>query len=208
VPKVSTVPKTVPVSERPPERLDGLKDDMQSLRLTRERNLQSGRGGLMHFVRYFWEVLEPETPMVEGWPMVAVCQHLEAIAYGEIRKFGWRDHPPDVTACIFWLKNHIEDKTRGRDVAQEINRLYAREKWGVELIPVARDKTSRAHSTVSMFTDNGVWAPQTKWSDAVIKECADFPKAAALDAASLMLVLSAVSLAPLGAITFVSFHAR
>ena len=72
----------------------------------------------------------------------------------------------------------IEDKTRGRDVAQELTRLYAREDWGVQLLPVVRDKVSRAHSAVPVFTDNAIWAPQTKWSDLVLVECANFPKGA------------------------------
>jgi predicted phage terminase large subunit-like protein len=70
----------------------------------------------------------------------------------------------------------IENKTRGRDVANEINRLYARENWGVELIDPTGDKVSRAHSVVPMFTDNMVWAPDTRWSDAVITQCELFPK--------------------------------
>lgn len=42
------------------------------------------RGGLLSFVRYFWHILEPGTPFVEGWPLEAVCQHLEAVTFGEI----------------------------------------------------------------------------------------------------------------------------
>ena len=71
----------------------------------------------------------------------------------------------------------IEDKTRGRDVANEINRLYVRENWGVELINPQGDKVSRTHAIVPMFTDNMVWAPDTKWADFVITQCAAFPKA-------------------------------
>ena len=70
----------------------------------------------------------------------------------------------------------IEDRTRGRDVANEINRLYTRENWGVELINPIGDKISRAHSVVPLFTDNAVWAPDTKWSELVIQECKNFPK--------------------------------
>ncbi len=72
----------------------------------------------------------------------------------------------------------IEDKTRGRDVANEINRLYARENWGVELINPVKDKVSRAHGVVPLFTDNCVWAPNTKWAEDTIVECANFPKGA------------------------------
>ncbi len=70
----------------------------------------------------------------------------------------------------------IEDKTRGKDVANEINRLYAREKWGVELILPTADKVSRTHSIVPLFTDNAIWAPDTRWADAVLTQCAKFPK--------------------------------
>lgn len=70
----------------------------------------------------------------------------------------------------------IENKARGYDVGSEINRLYARENWGVELINPVKDKVARAHSVVPLFTDNIVWAPDTRWADAVISQCAVFPK--------------------------------
>ena len=72
----------------------------------------------------------------------------------------------------------IENKTRGRDVAQELNRLYARENFGVQLIDPVKDKVSRTHSVVPLFTDGVVWAPNTKWADMVMDECASFPKGA------------------------------
>ena len=71
----------------------------------------------------------------------------------------------------------IEDKARGTDVAAEINRMYKRENWGVELLQVNIDKVSRAHATVPLFADGVVWAPDTKWAEAVIAQCAQFPKA-------------------------------
>lgn len=72
----------------------------------------------------------------------------------------------------------IEDKTRGRDVANEINRLYARDNWGVELINPVKDKVSRTHSVVPLFTDNCVWAPNTKWAEFAILQSSNFPKGA------------------------------
>lgn len=41
---------------------------------------------LFHFVRTFWHVLEPATPLVEGWAMEAICEHLEAVTYGDITR--------------------------------------------------------------------------------------------------------------------------
>lgn len=72
----------------------------------------------------------------------------------------------------------IEDKSRGHDVANEIRRLYSRDNWGVQLINPVGDKVSRAHSIVPLFTDDCIWAPDTKWSQLVISQCESFPKAA------------------------------
>lgn len=53
----------------------------------KERRKQSRPdGGLLAFIRYFWSVLEPVTPLVEGWPLEAVCLHLEAVTSGKITR--------------------------------------------------------------------------------------------------------------------------
>lgn len=44
------------------------------------------QGGLIAFVRYFWPILEPATPLVDGWPLWAMCEHLEAVTFGEITR--------------------------------------------------------------------------------------------------------------------------
>ena len=72
----------------------------------------------------------------------------------------------------------IENKARGYDVAAEIQRLYRRENWGVELVNPVGDKVTRGHSVVPLFTDGVIWAPDTKWADAVITQCSLVPKAA------------------------------
>jgi hypothetical protein len=49
------------------------------------RRQQTGRGGLLNFVPYFWHTLEPKTrALVEGWPLEAICLHLEALTFGDI----------------------------------------------------------------------------------------------------------------------------
>ncbi len=70
----------------------------------------------------------------------------------------------------------IENKTRGIDVANELRRLYARNDWGIELTNVQKDKVTRTHSVVPMFTDNMVWAPNTAWAQNVIDQCSQFNK--------------------------------
>lgn len=63
-----------------------LESGLLRLHLLEDRNLQTGRGGLIEFVRYFWPVLEPKTPLVDGWPLQAICEHLEAVTFGEINR--------------------------------------------------------------------------------------------------------------------------
>lgn len=41
-------------------------------------------GGLLAFVRYYWHILEPATVFKDGWALEAICEHLEAVTFGEI----------------------------------------------------------------------------------------------------------------------------
>jgi len=56
------------------------------LRLHEERARQTGPGGLMHFIRYFWKVLEPGREFTDGWVLHAIAEHLEAVQRGEITR--------------------------------------------------------------------------------------------------------------------------
>jgi predicted phage terminase large subunit-like protein len=44
------------------------------------------QGGLLAFVRHFWAILEPGTTFRDGWALQAVCEHLEAVTFGEVTK--------------------------------------------------------------------------------------------------------------------------
>lgn len=63
------------------------------------------QGGLIAFVRYFWSVLEPETPFVDGWALWSMCQHLEAVTFGEIQRL-LMNVPPgfmkSMLTDVFW----------------------------------------------------------------------------------------------------------
>jgi len=41
-------------------------------------------GGLLAFIRYYWHILEPGTVFRDGWALEAICEHLEAVTFGEI----------------------------------------------------------------------------------------------------------------------------
>lgn len=51
-----------------------------------ERDRQCAPGGLKHFVRYFWDVVEPDREYVHGWALDAIFDHLEAVADGRITR--------------------------------------------------------------------------------------------------------------------------
>src|SRR5699024_3646523 len=41
---------------------------------------------LAEFVRRAWHVIEPSTPLLWGWVMDVLCEHLEAVSSGEITR--------------------------------------------------------------------------------------------------------------------------
>lgn len=43
------------------------------------------RCGLLSFVKYFWHILEPGTKFMDGAPLEAMCEHLEAVTFGDIK---------------------------------------------------------------------------------------------------------------------------
>jgi predicted phage terminase large subunit-like protein len=71
----------------------------------------------------------------------------------------------------------IENKASGISVAQEIRRLYSRERFGVELFdPKSQDKAARLYSVQHLFAEGIISAPETVWADRVIKQVGQFPK--------------------------------
>lgn len=50
-----------------------------------DRELFSRRGGFAAFAKASWPIVEPATELKWGWALDAVCEHLEAVHYGEIR---------------------------------------------------------------------------------------------------------------------------
>ena len=69
-----------------PERRARLIALHRELNLRMLRKEQAREGGLLNFVRYFWDVLEPQTEFVEGEALDAICQHLEAVTFGDINR--------------------------------------------------------------------------------------------------------------------------
>ena len=60
---------------------------------------------LKHFIRQAWHIVEPSTEYVHGWHIDEVCEYLEAISRGEIRKLIINippRHMKSLTVSVFW----------------------------------------------------------------------------------------------------------
>jgi predicted phage terminase large subunit-like protein len=60
---------------------------------------------LSSFIQYTWSVLEPGREFIDGWSVDAICEHLEAVSNGEIRRL-LMNVPPgfmkSLTTNVFW----------------------------------------------------------------------------------------------------------
>lgn len=57
------------------------------------------------FVVQFWHILEPQTPLVDGWPLHAMCEHLEAVSRGSIKRLLINISPGSMKSLlvnVFW----------------------------------------------------------------------------------------------------------
>ena len=71
----------------------------------------------------------------------------------------------------------IENKASGISVAQEIRRLYSREKFGVKLFdPKSQDKTARLYSIQHLFAEGIIYGPDRPWMERIITQVAMHPK--------------------------------
>lgn len=106
---------------------------------------------LIDFIRGAWNALEPGTKFVDGWALGAICEHLEAVSSGQIRRL-LINVPPgctkSMTVNVFWpawewgprnmphlryisasyaADLSIRDNLRCRDV---IDSEWYQERWG------------------------------------------------------------------------------
>lgn len=81
--------------------------EMHAVKQLREEKREQANlnGGLLRFVRYFWPIVEPSRPLIEGWPLQAICEHLEAVTRGEIKRLAISIPPgfmKSLTANVFF----------------------------------------------------------------------------------------------------------
>lgn len=74
----------------------------RQIRLTTAECLQAS---FRLFTERFWAVAEPATPFIGNWHVDAVCEHLEAVARGQIRKLLINippGHAKSLLAAVLW----------------------------------------------------------------------------------------------------------
>jgi predicted phage terminase large subunit-like protein len=141
-----------------------------------------------------WGVFTPESSSQSsriithsGKPHERPQQYMSELAPKAFCMYGWDKHlalhelVKMVADTCIRLKVDlllIENKASGISVAQEIRRLYSREKFGVQLFdPKSQDKTARLYSVQHLFAEGCVYAPNRPWVERIITQVAMFPKA-------------------------------
>jgi predicted phage terminase large subunit-like protein len=81
-----------------------------------EIDRELSRRGLRYYVPTAWRWIEPSKPFVAGWHVDAICDHLQAVAYGDIQRL-LISVPPgsskSLTAGVFfpsWVWTHTPGK--------------------------------------------------------------------------------------------------
>lgn len=58
-----------------------------------------------HFVKKAWHILEPDTPLIWGWHIDAICDHLQAVSEGKIKRLIISISPGSMKSlltAVFW----------------------------------------------------------------------------------------------------------
>lgn len=137
----------------------------------REEIREQCEDSLLEFVKLMWPVVEPARPLMLGWSIEAICEHLEAVHYGWIRRLlisvppgfmksltsnvffpAWEWGPRNYPSCRYIGASYsqsltLRDNVRFRNViSSDIYKrfwgdIYGPSKDQFNLVKVANDKT-------------------------------------------------------------------
>lgn len=74
-------------------------------RLERRSHTAPNGEGLVNFVKYFWNVLEPNRDFIDGWVLHAIAEHLDAVTTGRITRLLMNVSPGSMKSLmtnVFW----------------------------------------------------------------------------------------------------------
>lgn len=132
---------------------------LDMVRREKERRLASAK--LYEFVRQSWPVVEPGVPFIPSWHIEEICEHLEAVSAGDIRKllinipprhskstivsvmwpmWEWCAQPEQKFLCASYSGNlSIRDNLKARRLVQS---PWYQERWG-HLFELAGDQNAK-----------------------------------------------------------------
>ncbi len=86
-----------------PDQLEWALANREKVRMDLDR--ADSEESLLGFIKLAWPHLEPQVPFVYGWPVEAICEHLEAVTKGQIKRL-LINVPPgcmkSLTTNVFW----------------------------------------------------------------------------------------------------------
>lgn len=125
---------------------------------------------LVEFVRQAFHVVEPSTDYVHGWHIDAICEHLEAVTRGDIKRLIINVPPGHMKSLICgvfwpawtwatrpetrWIAAAYEAGLSRRDSIKARNLIgsdWYRERWGNVLNPNEVDTQTEYHTTAGGF---------------------------------------------------------
>lgn len=129
--------------------------------IRREKERRAASASMYEFVRQSWHVVEPGVPFVPSWHIEEICEHLEAITAGQLRKllinipprhskstivsvmwpmWEWLTDPAHKYLCASYSGNlSIRDNLKARRLIQS---PWYQERWG-HLIKLSGDQNAK-----------------------------------------------------------------
>lgn len=129
--------------------------------IRKERDRRNASASLYEFVKQSWHVVEPGVKFIESWHIQEICEHLEAITSGEIRRllinipprhskstivsvmypaWEWLTTPEEKYLCASYSGNlSIRDNLKTRRLIQS---PWYHERWG-HLFALAGDQNAK-----------------------------------------------------------------
>src|SRR5580692_7827273 len=91
------------------ERIRSLKPSLRRMLQQQLANHPSPKeraeASLHEYVKQVWHVVEPGVPFIDGWHIQAICEHLQAVTDGRIKRL-LINVPPgcckSLLCCVFW----------------------------------------------------------------------------------------------------------
>jgi len=135
--------------------------DVLRAAIKREQDRRAASGSLYEFVRQAWPIVEPGIQFIASWHIEAICEHLEAISAGELRKllinipprhskstivsvmfpmWEWLAQPEQKYLCASYSGNlSIRDNLKARRLVQS---PWYQERWG-HMFTLAGDQNAK-----------------------------------------------------------------